>query len=70
MRQVRARQRGTCAICPSTYRFTVHHKVNREEGGPDTLDNLVGLCGKHHTQYEADRRAGKPTQLRRLVEAL
>jgi hypothetical protein len=48
----------------------VHHKRPREEGGPDHPDNLVGLCGQHHSEYEGDRRARRKTELTRIVEAL
>ena len=25
-----------------------HHVIKRSQGGPDTLDNLVALCRRHH----------------------
>lgn len=67
---VRRRQGGACLICPSGYRLTAHHVVPRGSGGPDTLDNLVALCGHCHSQYEGDKRAGRATDLTRLIEAL
>jgi hypothetical protein len=59
-----------CAICESTERLTLHHKQGRRRGGLDVLENLIWLCGAHHSQYEADLRGNRDTELRRLVEAL
>jgi 5-methylcytosine-specific restriction endonuclease McrA len=77
-----ARRRGgdECAVCGARgVRLITHHKKPRKEGGADTQDNLLLLCGEGavgmpwdscHSQLEADRRLGKDTELRRLVEAL
>jgi 5-methylcytosine-specific restriction endonuclease McrA len=76
-----AKQRGgnECAICGATTRLIAHHVHARRDGGPDTKENTVLLCGAGaigcewqscHNQYEADKRTGKDTPLRRLVEAL
>jgi len=69
-----------CAICGSTQRPTTHHLKNRRtEEGRDEMSNFVILCGAGaigvswnscHSQYEADKRAGKDTELRRRVEFL
>lgn len=68
-----------CAVCGSTERPTVHHREGRSEGGMDVQENFLMLCGAGavgvpwrscHAQYEADKRAGKDTELRRLVEGL
>jgi 5-methylcytosine-specific restriction endonuclease McrA len=59
-----------CAICGGTERLTAHHKQARKAGGPDEEANLMLLCGSCHSQYEADKRAGKDTELRRLVDSL
>lgn len=73
------RLHGACAICGSTSRLTAHHAHARRKGGPDTEENIVLLCGADavgmpwdscHSQYEADKRTGKNTELRRLVDAL
>ena len=70
-RQRRKVKAKTCDICPSTERLTAHHSKPRSEGGSDAPENLkVTLCGKDHSQYEADKRAGKDTELVRLVDAL
>lgn len=41
-----------CSVCgaPAT---DAHHKIAKAEGGPDTFDNLIAFCGKHHKEYEA-----------------
>jgi HNH endonuclease len=73
------RRGGACAICGSPERLIAHHSHARREGGPDKEDNIVLLCGAGaigcewlscHSQYEADKRTGKDTPLRLLVEAL
>lgn len=63
---------GRCQVpsCGSTSRLVAHHLENRREGGPDAMDNLVTLCASCHSRYEADRRAGRRTALRRAVESL
>lgn len=33
-----------------------HHLIPREEGGPDTLGNLITACHRHHPMVEAIRR--------------
>ena len=48
---VLARDRG-CRFpgCQAPPRYLdLHHVVPREEDGPTTCDNLVGLCRRHHT---------------------
>lgn len=59
-----------CAICGSTHRLTMHHRLGRADGGADSVENLVGLCASCHSVYEADVRADRGTELRRLVDAL
>lgn len=75
----RARRDGECAICGSRKRLVVHHKQARKEGGQDDESNFALLCGEGaiaqkwdscHSQYEADKRLDKDTDLRRQVEAL
>ena len=63
-------QQRSCAVCDSTHRLTAHHREARKEGGPDDLSNLLVLCGSCHSQYEADKRNGRDTPHRRLIEAL
>lgn len=70
-RQLAARAKAdACDICAGSERLTAHHSHARRDGGPDKEDNIVTLCGSCHSQYEADKRAGKDTELRRLVDAL
>lgn len=64
------RQAGSCAACGSTHRLTAHHRQARKEGGPDDLSNILVLCGSCHSRYEADLRAGRDTELRRLIDRL
>lgn len=55
----RARERDgfTCQFpeCGVTHKgkmIHAHHKIPRSSGGPDTLDNLITLCEKHHKIVE------------------
>ena len=34
----------------------VHHLIPREQGGTDTLDNVITACHTHHPMVEAIRR--------------
>lgn len=54
---VLARDRG-CRFpgCGAPVRYLdLHHVVPREQGGPTTADNLVGLCRRHHTAVTLGR---------------
>lgn len=59
-----------CAVCESRKRVVAHHREGRKAGGEDVAANLIPLCGSCHSTYEADLRAGRDTELVRLVEAL
>lgn len=61
---------AVCTVCDSTERVTLHHKQGRSEGGLDLLENLMWLCGVCHSQYEADKRQDRNTDLRRIVDSL
>ena len=48
-RAILERQKGRCAAPGCSGRIQhVHHLVPRARGGPDDLDNLIGLCAYHH----------------------
>jgi 5-methylcytosine-specific restriction endonuclease McrA len=49
-RQVLARDGYKCVYCGLRNNLHVHHIVYRSAGGPDTLENLVTLCHKHHEE--------------------
>lgn len=36
---------GGCVLCGSRRDIEVHHRKPTQHGGPDTLANLVTLCG-------------------------
>ena len=61
---------GNCLICCSSHRLTANHIVARGDGGPDTLENLMTMCGRCHSTYEADLRYGRSTDLRRRVDEI
>lgn len=52
-----ARDHDQCVICAGTRRLTAHHIRPRSEGGRDHLDNLVTVCGDHHSSIEQGNRA-------------
>ena len=58
-----------CAICGDTTRLTLHHQDGRQPAGI-TQGRFITLCGTCHSRYEGALRAGRDTQLRRLVENL
>jgi hypothetical protein len=50
-RALRVRDKGICQFpgCPATAHLDAHHVVPWSHGGPSDLDNLILLCGRHHT---------------------
>jgi 5-methylcytosine-specific restriction endonuclease McrA len=45
---------STCRAPGCTSPSTIaHHVVPREDGGPDALENLAGLCHVHHEREHA-----------------
>jgi 5-methylcytosine-specific restriction endonuclease McrA len=53
-REARALHGTDCTLCGSNHRVQAHHVVHRNEGGSDTLDNLVMLCASCHRRTHAD----------------
>lgn len=39
-----------CVCCNSSYGVSAHHLKTKGSGGNDVVDNLVPLCGVHHTE--------------------
>lgn len=64
------RAAGRCARCGGAFppdQLNAHHKIPRDEGGPDTVPNLEPLCDACHPQ--AEREAEERVQaIRRLVK--
>ena len=44
---VKESQKGHCLLCSKPI-YDYHHVIERSKGGSDTIDNMVGLCIKHH----------------------
>ena len=40
--------RDTCQMCDSPHRLQIHHIKYKSQGGGDTDDNLICLCGHCH----------------------
>lgn len=63
------RQAEHCTVCGSTRRLTVHHLQGRDDAdigrGPFEV-----LCASCHSSYESDKRAGRITDLTRLIDHL
>jgi RNA-directed DNA polymerase len=59
-RELARRQKGVCSLCGESLfndeHFETHHIVRRNEGGPDTLDNLVLLHFFCHQQVTATQQ--------------
>ncbi len=62
------RQAGACTICGSHQRLTVHHLHGRKRD--ITQGPFAVLCGHCHSTYEAERRAGRRTDLTRLIDRI
>lgn len=39
-----------CCCCGTWQLIHAHHIKSRGSGGPDTLNNLLPLCFRHHTE--------------------
>lgn len=61
---------GNCLICGSTHRLTANHIIGRAQRGPDALENLMTMCGRCHSTFEADTRHDRQTDHRRRVDEL
>lgn len=53
-----------CVFCGATEGLEQHHVVPRSEGGPDTPENILTVCGKHHGMLHSIRR---PTNISALT---
>lgn len=51
-RQIRAEQGGCCDMCGKRpgrdKKLEIHHKIPQCKGGPDEIENGVGLCHMDH----------------------
>lgn len=46
---LRERAHGCCEMCGKSGANNAHHRINQSQGGPDTLSNLLLLCGSGTT---------------------
>jgi hypothetical protein len=57
--QVREEQKGICADCGGRPpQLHIHHIVPQSMGGPDTIDNAVGLCPNCHQKWDEKAKEG------------
>jgi len=72
-RRVLRRDGGRCQVpgCRHATFVDVHHLQPRSEGGANTLENLVTLCGAHHRASHAGKlsSAGTPSEGLRFLHA-
>jgi 5-methylcytosine-specific restriction endonuclease McrA len=63
--EVYRRDQETCRWClrPGEQ---VHHVIYRSQGGPDTTDNLILLCGRCHERAHSSKEAFQPLLLEYL----
>ena len=68
-RQVLRRDLGRCRVpgCRNATFVDVHHLQPRSEGGTNTLDNLVTLCGAHHRAIHAGKVVSEGTSSATLM---
>ncbi len=58
-----------CCMCPEHHDLTqLHHIEPISEGGPDTEDNLMAVCGTCHDKIHRRDRSYSPEQLRMYKE--
>lgn len=70
-RNLHAAKSGPCRVCGSSGRVELHHLFSRGQGGADTFDNLVPLCGHGGTDgCHALVEARDPVACRVLLESL
>ena len=46
---LKERANGCCEACGKSGATNAHHRINQSQGGPDTLSNLLLLCGSGTT---------------------
>jgi 5-methylcytosine-specific restriction endonuclease McrA len=47
--RVKTRSFGLCELCGAKRATEVHHRLHRSHGGPDTVTNLLHVCGWGNT---------------------
>lgn len=47
-------ERVFCAVCGTTYRIELHHKLHRSQGGGDGAVNLIPLCHECHQRHHME----------------
>lgn len=52
-----------CEICLNP-KIEVHHIIFRSQGGPDSEENLISLCRKHHSLAHGHN----PTKYRKIFQ--
>ena len=55
-----------CEICHGKDRLTVHHKIPKELGGLDNIENLMTLCYKCHEWIHKDKNLNSRKRLNLL----
>jgi hypothetical protein len=58
-----SRDNLTCQRCGATNKLVLHHVLPRRQGGLDTTDNLITLCGSCHTNLHIEMRMAEPQTL-------
>jgi predicted restriction endonuclease len=54
-REVYERQHGNCDCCGEHRdRLQTHHRLPHREGGPDEIENAVGLCQTCHLELDRE----------------
>lgn len=67
-RAVDARDQRTCRWCGiQGVPIHRHHVRYRSQGGVDDVDNLLTLCGPHHSEAHSDKRRWQPVLLHVLA---
>ena len=54
-REGRVRDRNACQICGSRENVQGHHIIDFQYGGAASVDNIISLCQKHHSDVHNGR---------------
>lgn len=54
-REVLKRQNNACILCTETKFLQAHHKKKIEDGGDNSIENIVFLCPNHHMLAHAKK---------------
>lgn len=57
-KEVKRRQRGRCDCCGEHAPLQTHHRIPESLGGPNAIENAVGVCQECHRDLDREAFSG------------